>query len=308
MYDYEKVDSEPKKTIAKNINPYLLNAPDVVLLKRRKPLCNVSEISFGSMPNDGGEFLLTTAEKDDFLNLEPKAKKYIKPLISAHEFINGKKRWCLWLKDAKKDDLKSLSEVKKRVQNVKNTRLKSSRPTTQKLAKTPHLFGEIRQPESDFVFIPLTSSENRSYIPMGFFEKNSIANNSASIIPDASLFEFGVLISKMHMTWMSFTCGRLESRYRYSNEIVYNNFPWPNELITNQKKSVESKAHVVLEERKKYPDKTLAKLYNPKTMPAGLLKAHQELDKAVDLCYSDQSFKTEKKRMEFLFKEYDKLI
>ena len=308
LFDYKNIDSEPHILKAKNINPYLVNATDLVILKRKKPICNVSEISFGSMPNDGGEFLFSEEEKEVFLKSEPKAKSYIKPLLSAHEFLNRKKRWCLWLKNISQEDLKNLKEVNKRVQNVKKIRSSSPRAATKALAKVPHLFGEIRQPDSNFILIPLHSSENRSYIPMGFFTKSSIANNSTSVIPNATLFEFGILNSKMHMTWVVYTCGRIKSDYRYSNEMVYNNYPWPKTIDTKNKKLIEEKAQKILDERSKCKDLSLAKLYDPSKMPAELLKAHKSLDKAVDTCYSNAIFKTDKKRIEFLFEEYNKLI
>lgn len=257
------------------------------------------------MPNDGGNFLFTVEEKDSFLAIEPKAEKFFRPLISAHEFLNGKQRWCLWLVDIKPNELRELKEVQKRVENVKNLRLNSSRLATQKLAAFPTLFGEIRHSNNYYILIPLHSSENRSYIPMGFKTKNDIANNSTSIVTNASLYEFGILQSEIHMTWVKYTCGRIKSDYRYSNEMVYNNYPWPKEPSKKNKIKVEVKAQNVLDVRLEFPESSLADLYHPLTMPPKLVKAHQDLDKAVDLCYRPQAFTNETARIEYLFELYN---
>ncbi len=305
IFEYENVKSEPHEISVKNINPYLVEGNDLVILKRRKPICNVSEISFGSMPNDGGYLLLNDSEKDELISLEPKAAQIIKPLLSANEVLNNKTRWCIWLEGVSPSLLRELKLVNQRVQKVKETRANSSRAATQKLAEFPTLFGEIRQPQSDFVFVPLTTSENRRYIPMAFFDSSHIPNNTASVIPDATLYEFGVMHSIMHMTWVNYVCGRLEGRYRYSNEIVYNNYPWPKDPSDKNKNAVETKAQKVLDVRAEFPESSLADLYDPLTMPPKLVKAHQELDKAVDLCYRPQAFTNESARIEFLFDLYN---
>ncbi|OGU31368.1 MAG: methylase [Ignavibacteria bacterium GWA2_35_9] len=306
IFEYDDTKGEPHLLKVKNINPYLVKGKDLVILKRRTPITNVPEISFGSMPNDGGNFLFTDDEKKALLKIEPNAKKFIKPLVSAHEFLNGKNRWCLWLKDAEPGELRELKEVTKRIVAVKKLREESSRETTKKLASFPTLFGEIRQPEAKYIFIPLTSSENRKYIPFGFFKKDIIANNTGSVIPNAELFHFGVLQSEMHMAWVGHVCGRLEISFRYSNEIVYNNFPWPENLNAKQINAIETAVQKVLDIRTKFPDSSLADLYDPITMPPILVKAHNDLDKAVDLAYRSQPFTTEAKRMEFLFELYEK--
>ena len=305
LFEYDDIKDEPHVKKVKNINPYLVEANDLVILKRRKPICNVSNISFGSMPNDGGNFLFTDDEKNAFLTIEPNAVNFIKPLISAHEFLNGKKRWCLWLKDIKPNELRNLKEVYNRVGNVRELRLKSSRAATQKLALFPTLFGEIRQPKSDYILIPRHSSEIRKYIPMGFFNPNNIVSDSCLAIDDASLYEFGVLQSEIHKTWINYTCGRLESRIRYSNEVVYNNYPWPLNPSEKNKQKVEVKAQKVLDVRATFIESSLADLYHPLTMPSKLVKAHQELDKAVDLCYRPQAFINETTRIEYLFDLYN---
>jgi len=212
----------------------------------------------------------------------------------------------LWLKNANPTDLKVTKLVTERVENVRKLRAESTRQATQKLANFPTLFGEDRQPESDYVLIPLHSSENRKYIPIGLFDKNSIANNSCSFIPNATLFHFGILQSSIHMAWVNAVCGRLESRYRYSNEIVYNNYPWPENQTDKQIKTIEEKAQKVLDARLHFPNSSLADLYDPLTMPPALIKAHNELDKAVDLAYRSSAFTSEANRMVFLFELYEK--
>ena len=306
IFDYEDIKGEAHEIKAKNINPYLVDAKDVFIEKRSKSICNVPEILFGNMPNDGGNFLFTDEEKNDFVKHEPKSEKFIFPFISAHEFLNGKNRWCLWLKDANPTEIKETKLVLERIGKVRKLRAASNRETTQKLADFPTLFGEIRQPENDYILIPRVSSENRKYIPIGFFDKNLIVSDTCLTIPNATLYHFGVLMSKMHMAWVNVVCGRLESRYRYSNEIVYNNSPWPENPTKKQVQAIEKAAQKVLDVRGKFPNDSLAVLYDPETMPPALKKAHNELDKAVDLAYRPQPFTGEVNRMEFLFSLYEK--
>ncbi|MCD6018795.1 MAG: methylase [Bacteroidetes bacterium] len=306
IYEYEDIKGEPHEMKVKNINPYLVDAKDIFINKRRKPICNAPEISFGSMPNDGGYFLFTDEEKKEFLTSEPKSAKFFKPLISAHEFLNGHKRWCLWLKDANPTDLKEAQLVNERIEKVRKSRAESTRAATQKLASFPTLFGEDRQPKSEYVLIPRHSSENRKYIPMGFFDEKSIASDSCLFIEGAKLYHFGVLMSIIHMTWIKHVCGRIKSDYRYSNELVYNNYPWPESPSEKQIKNIDNAAQKVLDIRLQFPQSTLADLYAPLTMPPQLVKAHNELDKAVDMAYRNQPFTSEAKRMEFLFELYEK--
>ena len=308
LFEYDDIKGEPFKRKVKNINPYLIEANDLVIQKRSKPICNVPNISAGSKPIDGGNFLFTNDEKNEFLKIEADAKKFIKPLNSAYEFLNGKKRWCLWLKNIKPNELRILKEVSKRVENVKNLRLKSKRPATLKSAAYPTLFGEIKQPDTDYILIPLHSSEKREYIPMGFCSKDEIANNSTSIVSDANLYEFGILQSKMHMTWVKYICGRIKSDFRYSNKGVYNNYSWPTQLSETNKNKVEEKAQNILNIRSEFPDSSLADLYHKITMPPKLIKAHQDLDKAVDLCYRSKAFKNDSERIQYLFKLYEYYI
>ena len=305
IFEYEDIKGEAHEIKAKNINPYLVDAKDLLIEKKSNPICNVPKMSFGNMPLDGGHLLLTDEEKKEFLKREPDAKKFIKPLISAFEFLNGEKRWCLWLINAEPSELKRLPEVLKRVELVKKFRLVSVAPSTQKFSTSPTLFRDRNQP-STYILVPSTTSENRKYIPVGFFGKNDIANNSCHIVPNGTLFHFGILTSEMHMAWVRSICGRLESRFRYSKDIVYNNFPWPQDLPKQKIQGVEKLAQQVLKVRERYPDSSLADLYDPLTMPTDLVHAHQELDKFVDSCYRHLPFSSEAKRMEFLFELYEK--
>ncbi len=308
LYEYDNIKSEPHQIKVKNINPYLVEAKDIVILKRSKPICKIPEIAFGNMPNDGGNLILDDKQKTELLNKEPNAKKWIKPLLSAKEFLQGENRWCLWLKEINPNELKSLPEVLSRVQEVKKVREKSNREATKKLAATAYLFGEIRQPNTKYILIPSTTSENRKYIPLGFFDKEYITTNSCHIIPNGNKYHFGILTSEMHITWVKYVCGRLKSDFRYSGDIVYNNYPWPESPSEKQKQTVEEKAQQILDVRKKYPESSLADLYDPLTMPPDLVKAHNELDKAVDQCYRSQSFASETKRIEYLFDLYDRYV
>jgi type I restriction-modification system DNA methylase subunit len=306
LYDYQTPSSEPMLVEAKNINPYLVNQGDIILKNRSRSLCDVPKISFGSMPNDDGNFLFTDSEKTAFLQEEPEANKYILPFISAREFLHNENRWCIWLNNVSPSEIRHFPKLEERIKNVRAYRLKSKRESTKKLADTPYLFGEIRQPESDYILIPLHSSEHRKYIPIAFLPPTYIANNSCSVIEHASLFHFGVLTSTMHMTWVKYVCGRLEGRYRYSNKLVYNNFPWPEKPTAKQIEEVEARVKDLLAERESFADTSLANLYDPLFMPKKLLDAHKKLDKAVERCYQSKAFKTDLERLQFLFELYGK--
>ena len=304
LYSYQKVDSEPVLEIVKNINPYLVEGSTIIIESRQKPICNVPEMNFGNMPAEGGQYLFTEEEKNNFILNEPDSEKHFKEIISAHEFLNGKKRYCLWLEDISPSELKKLPNVYKRVQKVREIRLESSRPF---LAETPTLFAQITQPKNKPVLaIPRHSSENRNIIPFGLFTSEFKIHDSCMCIADALNFHFGILQSSMHMMWIKYTCGRIKSDYRYSKDIVYNNYPWPETPTDKQKQAVEDAAKAVLDERLQFPESTLADLYNPNIMPPVLVKAHQQLDKAVDLCYRPQPFVSDAKRIEFLFELYEK--
>lgn len=277
---------ERKGKKAANINGFLIDAPNVFIDSRSKVVKKTApEILFGSMPNDGGHLILNGEEAKTLAKKDPLAKKYIKRLLGAEEFINNKERYCLWLVGAAPEELRKMPEVLHRVEEVKKMRLSSKRDATRKLAGTPSLFGEIRQPKSgQYLLIPSTSSENRKYIPIGFLDHNVISTNANLIIPNATLYDFGILTSNVHMSWMRTVAGRLKSDYRYSNKIVYNNFPWPTPT-EKQKAEIEKTAQMVLDARTKYPNSSLADLYDDTTMPPELRKAHQLNDKVVMKAY-----------------------
>ncbi len=306
IYEYEDIKGEAHEVTAKNINPYLVEGKDFAIPTRKKTINHVPEMLKGSQPTDDGNLLMTDEEKNEFLKLEPQAEEFIKPFISAKEFLHNQKRWCFWLVNADPTELKKCPNLLNRIENVKQFRLKSTKAATVKWAQMPGLFTENRQPTSKYVLLPRHSSENRKYIPFGFFSENNIVADSCNSIPNASLYHFAVLISDMHNTWIKYVCGRIKSDFRYSNDIVYNNYPWPENPTAKQKETVEKAAQQVLDARLQFPNSSLADLYDPNTMPPALVKAHQQLDKAVDLCYRPQPFINETKRIEFLFELYDK--
>lgn len=305
IFEYEHIKGEPHELKVKNINPYLLEGKDKFVIKRRIPICKVSEMIKGSMPNDGGYYLFTKEEKEIFVNKEPNSKKYFRLFIGGYEFLNNVERWCLWLVDANPTEITNLPLVLDRIEKVKRNRLESNRPTTQKDAATPMLFGEIRQTNSDYVALPEVSSENRKYIPVGYVPKTTIASNKIYMVPNASLVSFGILSSLMHNTWLKQISGRMKSDISYSTGIVYNNFPFPENPSEKQIKAIEEKAQKVLDARLEFPTSSLSVLYSV-AMPLALVKAHNELDKAVDLAYRPQPFTSEANRMVFLFELYEK--
>ncbi len=308
LFEYEDIKGEPKVSKVKNINPYLVSGKDFILSKRRTPICTFANpMVFGSMPNDGGFLLLSPEEKETIIDINPNSKKFIKKFIGSEEFLYKKEKYCLWLVDATPNDIKSNSDIYKRVQKVREKRKESKRPTTNKLSSIPHLFGEIRQPKTDYILFPEVSSEKREYIPVGMESKNTITSNKNYTISSSSLYVFGLLSSKMHITWTKYVCGRLESRYQYSTGIVYNNFPWPIDVSKKKMELVETCANEILEIRHEYlkKDHCIADIYDVSLMPKELLKAHQNLDRAFDKCYREAVFTTEAKRIEFLFDRYD---
>ncbi len=308
LFEYETIKSEPKEKEVGHINFYLLEGEDIFLDSIRKPICDAPQMVFGSMPNDGGNLIFTENEYEDFISSTPESKKYFKEYIGSEEFINNSKRYCLWLVNADPSEIKSMPSVLDRIEKTKQHRLKSTREATRKLAKIPSLFAEIRQPETDYLFFPLISSENREIIPIGLIKKDTIINNKgASISSQTPLLIFGILSSSIHMVWVNRVCGRLKSDYNYSINIVYNNFPWPESVTEDQKKKVEESAQKVLDVRLQFPNSSLADLYNPNTMPPELVKAHDELDRAVDVCYG-RKFANKEERIEFLFDLYKKYV
>ena len=307
IYEYETVRSTPYERAATNINPYLVDAPDMVVRTSQTPICpNIPAIGIGNKPIDGGEYLFTTAEKDTFIAIEPTSAHYFRRWIGADEFINGYERWCLWLGDASPAALRSMPHVMTRVDKVRQIRLASKSSPTRKLAEAPTRFHVENIPTTTYLVIPKVSSERRQYIPIGLEDASTLSSDLLFIVNDATNYHFGILSSLMHMSWVRYTCGRLKSDYRYSKDIVYNNFPWPENVSDKAMSQVGHYAENVLSARSRYPDSTLADLYDPLTMPADLLKAHHELDKAVDRLYSSKPFTSESMRIAFLFELYEK--
>jgi hypothetical protein len=315
IYEYEDIKGQPLAVPAKNINPYLIDGPAVFLPKRREPICKVPPMTKGSQPTDGGNLLMNDAEKKELLAVETQASEWIRPFMGAEEFINNIPRWCLWLVDCPPNEMRSMHEVMKRVQAVKKMRLASTKAATIELASSPAQFGEMRQPKTNYLLIPRVSSEKRAYVPIGFIDHSTIASDAALIIPSASLFHFGVMTSSMHNAFMRFTCGRLKSDFRYSNTIVYNNYPWPGfagEILSDKhRNAIEQAAQCVLDARAQFADASLADLYDPLTMPPALLKAHQKLDTAVDAAYQPsggkKSYASDAERVAFLFELYQRI-
>lgn len=305
LFIYDDINSEPYQKRAKNINPYLVDAINVFIQKRSNPICDVPKMTKGSSPTDGGYLLLDENEKEKLIQLNPISEKYIKRYAGSKEYINDIKRYCLWLKDVTPSDLKAMPLVISRLEEVRKMRLQSSKLSTQKWAAYPSLFIEERQPITNYILIPRVSSERRKYIPIGYGSKDDIASDSAITLAENDLYILGVLTSEMHMAWVKYTCGRLKSDFRYSNTIVYNNYPWPKEVSEKNKQNVEAKAQNVLDARAEFPDNSLADLYDPLTMPPTLVKAHKALDKAVDLCYRPQAFTNDNARIEYLFDLYN---
>ena len=305
IYEYDDINSEPHEIKAKNINPYLVDSKDILITRRSNPICFVPQMIWGNKPVDGGHLIFTLEEKEEFIKKEPLSINYFKKFIGGQEFIQGKERWCLWLVDINPSELRNMKYVVERVALVKETRLKSTDIGARKLADRPSQFRDLFNPKN-FIAIPEVSTERRKYIPIGFLTDEAIASNKLQMIPDANLWHFGILTSNMHMTWMRNVCGRMKSDYSYSNSIVYNNFPWPENPTPKQKEAIEKAAQGVLDARLQFPNSSLADLYDPNTMPPALVKAHQVLDKAVDLCYRSQPFINEIKRIEFLFELYDR--
>jgi hypothetical protein len=325
IYEYDDIKGEPYPVAAKNINPYLIDGPDVVLPRRSNPICNVPQIGIGNKPIDDGNYLFTPSEKLAFITAEPGSEKWFRRWLGASEFLNGIERWCLWLGDCPPSELRAMPEAMKRVQAVKAARLASKSPPTQKLADVPTRFHVEFMPSTPYLVIPEVSSERRDYIPLGYLPPEILASNKLRLLPNAALWQFGVLHSSMHMAWTRYTTGRMKSDFQYSISIVYNNFPWP-ELAQSSKPNtplapvrpaqtaIEIAAQTVLDVRAKFQcgpqPATLADLYDPLTMPPELLKAHQKLDAAVDKAYEasggKKNYKSDAERVAFLFELYQK--
>ena len=321
---------------AKNINGYLLDAPDIFIEKNSKPICDVPPMIRGSSPIDDGNLLLTIEEKEEYLKKEPQGEKFLRPFMMGKDFIERKPRWCFWLVGANPSELKKCPILIKRIEAVREFRLKSSKAATVQIAATPTLFGEMRPCESEYIAIPKVSSENRRYIPIDYLSSEVLAGDKLFQMPNASLYHFGVLTSNVHMAWMRAVCGRLKSDYSYSNTIVYNNFPWPQKFkidnsklkmengkwtlsgedlpadkkelsIVHSQLSIINTAQAILDARAKYPDSSLADLYDETLMPPELRKAHQANDRAVMAAYGFSTKMTESECVAELFKMYEKL-
>jgi len=296
-FSYNKTDND--------LNPYLLKSPTIFIERRNKPICNVPKMQKGNEMYDDCNLIIEENEYEDFIKNEPLSKKYIKRYMGAEEFINNKVRYCLWLLDVEPAELRKMPSVMKRVEAVKQFRLKSNREATRKTADTPTTFSVIHQPTTNYILVPVISSEKRDYIPIGFLSPEIIVSYAVFTIPNAELYHFGILTSSMHMAWTRYVCGRLKSDYRYSNDIVYNNFPFP-EPTEKQKTEIEKLAQAVLDARSQFPNSTLADLYDPLAMPKVLLNAHQKLDKAVENAYG-RTFDDDGQRVAYLFELYQKL-
>lgn len=299
--------TESEKIECENINQYLQNAPTIWIEKRKKPLCNVPEMIKGCYPTDNGNYIFEKKEKEEFIQKEPLSKKYFRRWIGSEDMLNNGERWILFLKNANPAELNKMPLVLERIKNVKEFRLKSTKEATRRKAKTPTLLDEERIPNSDFLVMPVVSSENRDFIPIAYKNPPDICYASAFFIENADLYLFGILNSTMHNSWMRVVCGRLKSDYRYSNTIVYNNFPFPNPT-EEQKSKIEKTAQAILDARAKYPDCSLADLYDELTMPPELRKAHQENDKAVMQAYGFSKDITEGEIVAELFRMYEKLV
>ena len=302
IYDGER------KTEAENINAYLIDAPNAFVGSRQQPICQVPEIGIGNKPIDGGNYLFSEDEKENFVKVEPLSESYFHPYYGADEFINQRPRYCLWLGACSPNELRKMPQCMKRVEAVRNLRLSSKSAGTRKLADTPTRFHIENMPQNDYILVPCHSSEKRRYIPMGFMHPHDICSNAVLLIPDAKLYHFGILESNVHMAWMRAVCGRLEMRYRYSKDVVYNNFPWPTPT-DEQKAKIEQTAQAILDARALYPDSSLADLYDELTMPVELRRAHQDNDRAVMAAYGFPiKTMTESQCVAALFKLYNNII
>ena len=296
--------------IVSNISPYLVEGEDIFVVAEKESLCGMSKMSFGNQPRDGVFFVIKEDEYHDIMEKEPELQKWLHPYIGADEFIKGKKRWCLWLKHSSPKDIMNSKILSEKVEAVRQFRLSSKAKTTNGYAKVPQLFAQITQPDDvDFLIIPRVSSERRRYVPIGFVTADIISSDAVQIVPDATLYHFGVLTSNVHMSWMRAVCGRLKSDYRYSKEIVYNTFPWPD-TTDDQKAKIEQTAQTILDARAQYPDCSLADMYGEKMyLFPELLKAHQNNDRAVMQAYSfSVKDMTESQCVAELMKMYQDLV
>lgn len=305
---FREINKEWHAQAVTNISPYLIEGSNLAVLARRKPLAPVAPMVYGNKPTDGGYLLLDRNDRDELIAKEPVAARWIRPILGAEEFIKGKDRWCLWLVDATPNELEAMPEVAKRTREIAKLRLAAGHPAALLMAKRPHIFMQVSQPESgSYILVPAHTSENRDYIPIGFLDSTVICSNANLMIPGGGLYEFGVMNSAAHNDWLRTVGGRLKSDYRYSGTLVYNTFPWPD-VTAAQCKQIESLAEEVLMARENYPDKSLAHLYDPDAMPDDLRVAHKALDEAVERLYRRTPFRDASERLEHLFARYERLI
>ena len=302
LFLYEKATGEPKEISVGQINAYLTDAPNIIVTSRNTALCDVPPMLYGNKPVDGGNLLIKEKEYADFIAGEPGALKYIKKYYGADEFINGRFRYCLWLTGVDSEELRKMPLVQERIDRCRQRRLNSIDAGTRKLTETPAIFRDTNNPDSALL-IPCHSSESRRYLPIGFIQKDVISSNANFIIPGATVYHFGILTSVMHMAWMRYVCGRLKSDYRYSRDLVYNNFPWPKGT-EEQKSAIKKAAQLVLETRLHFPGASLRELYDPDTMPKELLQAHEHLDQRAERCYRKEKFTSDAERVAFLLEQY----
>ncbi|CAN1570363.1 hypothetical protein MCERE19_03166 [Spirosomataceae bacterium] len=295
------------KTIVQNINAYLIEGKNLYIKTRNRPLSNIPDIKFGSMPNDGGFLILSEDEFHRELENDNRVKQFIRPMFGGQDFIKGTTRYCIWIEDEKVDDALKIPFILNRINQVKLYRLESKREATRRLANLSYKFGEIRHSDSELIIIPATTSERRDIIPMGFLKLGTIINNSAQGIYNAKPWHLSMVLSRIHLIWVRAVSGRLESRIRYSAELSYNTFPFPS-ITDAQKQELEMHVFRILEEREAHSEKTLAQLYDPDKMPEGLREAHRLNDLAIERCYREKPFESDEERLEYLFKLYEKMI
>jgi hypothetical protein len=307
IHETTSADEPPVQRRVSRISPYLTEGDPVAVKNRSKPLNAPTGMHYGSFALDDGHFTLSRDDRDALLAECPAVNEYIKPFIGARELLHDEERFCIWLQDLPPGALKTLAPIEERVKAVKKWRASRDRARTVELAETPHLFAEVRQPTTDYLAVPTVCSETRDYIPIRFLPASIIASNQIYVVPSASMFHFGVLHSELHMAWVRQVSGRIKSDFRYSNRLVYNNFPWPAEVPDKQREAVEAAAQAVLDARAQFPQASLAELYDPLSMRKPLRKAHTALDRAVDRCYRPQPFPDERRRFEYLFELWETL-
>lgn len=295
------------KHSVKKINSYLTAAESIYIKRRSKPISNLMPIVFGNMPNDGGNLLLSTSEKNDLLVKNPELSKFIKGFMGGREFLNGGERWCFYIRDNEVENAKNFDELNKRFENIATIRSQSTEKSTQEMAKYPYKFYFTSHQDTQSIIVPATTSERREYIPIGFLDENTVISNSAQAIYNAEPWLMGVISSRIHMVWMRTVAGRLKTDYRYSSALVYNTFPFPN-ISEKQKEEISDLVFNILDERENHSEKTLAQMYDPDKMPKGLKEAHHQLDLAIEKCYRIKPFENDEERLEYLFKLYEEMI